>query len=130
MQRRVSIKRLKLLRIVTGTIVCNPVPTNGELMEPQHVHYSHLRNGYFEKLRPLVHDRAYKQTTIRSTLNGKFIGGSVFVCDEIFGSRDEIVKNILLLQLGPSLVPFLAILTTASHICRCVNDALLQERHS
>ena len=52
---------------------------------------------------------------------------SVLVTDQILRRGNEVVKNVLLLQLGSCFVPLLAILAAAAHVCRCINEPLLKQ---
>ena len=54
-------------------------------MITQHIHYSYLRDGYFEQVGTLSHARTYQQTAVRTAYDGNFIRIGVFVIDKIFG---------------------------------------------
>src|SRR5207249_5509568 len=51
----------------------------------------------------------------------------VLVGNEPFRRRDEIIKDILLLELHPGLVPLLAILAAAANVGRSINEALFEQ---
>ena len=64
MYRRVSIKGIKLFWIITGAVVCNPVPADREFVEAQHVHYACLLHNGLVQFRPLIRHRAHQQSTV------------------------------------------------------------------
>src|SRR2546426_1581450 len=60
----------------------------------------------------------------------EFVRRGVLVLDQVLGCGNKVVKYILLLQLRSSLVPLFTILAAAAHVCRGVNESLLEQRQS
>ena len=56
---------LELLRFVCRAVVGGPGVSNGELVELEHVHDSHLGHGTAKQLWPLVHTGRYAGTQTR-----------------------------------------------------------------
>src|SRR5215510_4732570 len=129
-QRRVRVKRLELLGFVRRSVIGDPVPADGELVEAQHVHHAHGRQRNFEKLGPLVQHRADQQPAVRPDLNRQFLRRRVFVGDQPFGGGDEIVEDVLFFQLHPGLVPLLAVFAAAAQVGGGVDEAVFEHRYA
>src|ERR671936_742675 len=48
----------------SAVVIGDPVPTDGELVEAQHVHDVDLRDRDLKQLRPLIDDRAHQQAAV------------------------------------------------------------------
>ena len=73
-ERRIGFQVFKhLLRILAGSIVACPVPTDCELVIAQHVHDSDFRNSYAEEVGALRHTCPHEQASIGTTHNRKFL---------------------------------------------------------
>ena len=99
-------------------------------MITQHIHYSYLRNSYTEQVGTLCHTGSYQQTTIGTAYYGNLIFISIFIIDKIFGSRNKIIKYILLLHLGTCYVPVFTILATPTQVNLCIDTSIFQERNT
>src|SRR6185369_16500505 len=71
-----------------------------------------------------------EQATIRATLNRELARRGVFIRNQPLSRGYEVVEHVLLLQLRARLVPLLAVLTTATHVCRRVNNTLFEQRQT
>ena len=98
-------------------------------MVAKHVEHANLGNAHLEEVGTLSHTSSHEQSTIASALDGEIVLGGVLLVDEILGSRDEIVKHVLLLQLCACHVPILAILTATTQHSMHVDAATLHERN-
>src|SRR5215472_16862664 len=103
---------------------------DGEFLEAQHVHYANLGNSSSAKVRMLVHHRANQQAAVGSAGDGQLLRRRIFVGDQPFRRGGEIVEDILLFQLGASVVPLFAVLPAAAKICGSVDKALLEQRQA
>src|ERR1700730_5350419 len=52
----------------------------------------------------------------------------ILVFDQVLGRGNKVVKYVLFLQLRSGLVPLFAVLAAAAHVCRSVNESLLEQR--
>ena len=48
-----------LLAVFTGAVIAGPVPADGKLVVAEHIHHTHLRDGYAEEVGTLRHTGAY-----------------------------------------------------------------------
>ncbi len=55
------------------------------------------------------------------------LAGGVLVGDQPFGSGDEIVENILLVELAAGVVPFFAVLATTAEVGGGKDEALFEK---
>ena len=69
-----------------------------------------------------------EQSAVAAPEDRQALGVGVLLADQVLGSRDEIVEDILLLELGAGLVPFLAVFTAAAQVGDGVGAAHLQPR--
>src|SRR6185369_16933752 len=109
----------ELFGIVRRAVVAGPRPSDGELMEAEHVHHADLGQCSPKEVWSLCHARSYEQAAIGTSLDGKLGRRSVIVLLEPLCGGDEIVEHILLVLLGPREVPFFAVFAaTAQHRLR------------
>ena len=73
----------------------------------------------------MIGDRANQQAAVATAEDRKLVGVRVIVFDQVLASRDKIVEDVLLVQLCPGLVLFLAVLATAAQICHRINTTHL-----
>lgn len=64
MDWRVGLQHLELGFVRAGAVVRDPVPTNRELMEPQHVHHARLLDHGPEQFRSLIRHCADQESAI------------------------------------------------------------------
>ena len=83
-------------------------------MEAQHVHDADRRQTGAVQFRPLRHRRPHQQAAITTALDRQLVTPGVALLDEVLGGGDEVVEDVLLLQLGAGLVPFLTVLAAAA----------------
>ena len=96
-------------------------------MVAQHIHHTYLRDSYTEEFWALGHTGSYEQTAIRAAYDGQLIGTGVILANQVFCGTDKVVEHVLLLHLGSSQVPFLAIFVTTTQIDLRIDTALLEE---
>src|SRR5262249_61552525 len=83
-----------------------------------------------EQIRTLGEGSSHEQTTITSSLDGEVVLVSIFLCDQVFGCGDEIVKDVLLLVQHSGTVPFFTELVTTAQLHVRINaSALQQDKH-
>src|SRR5258706_13915637 len=121
----VRIERFKLRFVFPRTVISDPVPADREFVETQHVHHACLFHDCPKQFRALIRPGTHQQAAIRSTMDCQLTRGGVLLRDQILGRGDEVVKNVLFLELRSRFMPLLAILATAAHIRRGINDTLL-----
>ena len=113
--------------VVAGAVVGGPVPADGELMVAQHVHDTDLGDGDTEEVGTLRHAGSDKQASIGAADDGEKVAGGIALADEVLGSGDEVVEDVLLLHLGTGEMPLLAILAAAAQVNLGIDAALLEE---
>src|SRR5208283_178067 len=116
LKRRILDQVCKPVRRVRGSVIRLPCPANRKLMEPQHIKNAHLRDGRAKQIRPLRKNRSNQEPAIRPTSDRDFMRIGIFLSNQRFGSRDEIVEHILFLFLDTGIVPFAAVLSAAAQI--------------
>src|SRR5205085_11937719 len=125
MERRISIDKGKIMRIIRAAVVTRPGPTYGKLLEPQHIHYADGRQRRPIQIGPLSHGCADQQSAIAATTSAELWPARVLLLDQVFRRRDEIIKDVLLDVFFAGLMPFLPILTSTAQICDGVKAAHL-----
>ena len=115
-KRGIGQQRLELLGILRGAVVRNPGPSNGEFLETQHVQHPDCRQGRTEQFRPLSHDGSHQQPSVTAPADGQLGGTGVSVPDQPFGCGNEVIENVLLVLLGPSLVPLFSVLASSPQV--------------
>ena len=96
-------------------------------MIAQHVHNTHLRDGHTIEIGALSHTGTDEQTAIRTSHNGQIVLAGIALADQVFGSSDEVVEDVLLLHLRTCQMPFLAIFVAATERYLCIDAAILEE---
>ena len=96
-----------------------------ELLVPQHIKQRIAAPDGSEQIGPLRHRRAHQQAAVGASTNGEAIGRGVVVVDEIFGGREKVVEDVLLLLEHGRLVPRLSVLVAAAQIGQREESALL-----
>ena len=77
-----------------------------------HIHNTNSRYGRGKQVGTLIDYRTYQQPTVAAAENCESFGSGVTLGNEVFGSCDEIIKHVLLVSLGATLVPLFTILAT------------------
>ncbi len=126
-ERRIGVEILELLGIVTRSIFHTPAPADGELVEAQHVHDPHGREGDPIELRPLGYAGTDEQSAVGRPGDGQCRRRGVFFLDEIFGGGDEVVEDVLLLLQHPGLVPSVAVFTASPQIRHRVDAVVFEQ---
>ena len=124
--RRISIKPLKLLRILRAPILRNPKPGNLKILVMQHVEQWHLADHSPKQIRTLSNHRPHQQSAIRPPGNGQMIRVRILLCNQKRSRRNHVIKNILLLAQHPSPVPVFPKLRPPAQISHGINPATLQ----
>ena len=96
-------------------------------MISEHIHNSHLRNGYFEQFGALRHTGTYQQTTVWTTYDGYFIRIGILIVDKEFGGRYKIIEHILLFHLSTGNVPLFTVFITTPQVYLCINTSIFKE---
>ena len=96
-------------------------------MVAQHVHHADGREADGVEVRTLHLAGADQQTAVRTAADRQLVRRGVFLGDEVFGRRDEVVEDVLLVFQHAGLVPRLAVLRTAAQVGFAVDAALLDE---
>ena len=114
--RGVSEEGLELIRILRRAKVGGPGPSDGELVEPQHVEDTHVRNACTEEVRTLRQARSYQQATVAAAADRQLWRARVAVLDEPLRRCDEVVEDVLLVQLRPCFIPGPAVLPSSAQV--------------
>mmetsp|Transcript_36311 Transcript_36311/g.90598 ORF Transcript_36311/g.90598 Transcript_36311/m.90598 type:complete len:291 (-) Transcript_36311:1394-2266(-) len=120
---RVFLDYFKVSGIVWGAVVRGPEMADCELVEAQHVQQTHLAQHPCEELWSLIGHSCDEKAPIRSAADAQLFRAGVFVLDEPFGARDEIVERVLLLALAAARVPVAPVFSTPPDVCDCVDAA-------
>ncbi len=97
-------------------------------MVAQHVHDSNCGKCDCSQFRPLGHGSTHQQAAIGTSGYGESIRVGIASLDEVFTCRNEIVKNILLLQQHTGFVPIFTKFTTPSEVGHGINTIVLQKQ--
>src|SRR4051794_6576400 len=84
MQWRIRVEILEVVGVVRGAVIRCPRPTDGELLEAQHVHDADMRQGRAEQVWTLRHTRADEQSTIACSADRQLRSRGVLIRDEPF----------------------------------------------
>ena len=117
-----------LLAVFTGAVIAGPVPADGKLVVAEHIHHTYLRDGYTEEVGTLRHTGAYQQTAVGTADNRYLVFIGVFLADEIFSGRDEVVEHVLFLHFGSGYVPVLTVFAAATQVDLGIDTAVFEER--
>ncbi len=128
-ERRVRLQVPELGRVVAGAVLHGPAPPNRELVEAEHVHDAHRRQGDLVKLGALGHASAHEQPAVGAAGDGQPLRRGVFFADQVLGRGDEVVEHVLLLFAHAGLVPALAVLAAAPQVGHGVDAAAFQPEH-
>ena len=93
---RIRVKPPELLRIFCRSIFRNPQFRDLEILVPQHVKQRNLADHSAKQIWTLRKSGAYQQAAVAATLNRQPLRIRVFFRDQILGSGDEVIKDILL----------------------------------
>src|SRR5579872_4072742 len=97
-------------------------------MVSQHVEHTNSRQSRSKQIRPLRQDRADEQAAVAAAVYRQPGTARVVLVDEVFGSPDKIVEDILLVGQRPGSVPRLPVFPTTSEICLGVHTTHLEPR--
>jgi len=117
----VAVEVEKVFFLVGLSVFGLPGPADGEFVKAEHVHDANGRKGGSEEFRSLNHAGSDKETSIRASGDGELWGGGVFLSDEVFGTADEVIEDILFFKEHAGFVPFLAVFAAATEICHDVD---------
>ena len=127
-QWRVAFEVFKhLFAVFACAVIACPVPADSEFMVAEHIHHTYLRDRYTEQVGTLCHAGTYQQTTVGTSYNGDFIFIRIFLVDQIFGSRDEIIEYVLFLHFSSGYVPVFTVFTTTAQVYLCVDTPIFEE---
>ena len=115
-----------MVGVFGGTVIRDPRPADGELVEAEHVHHADGGDGGAEELGSLVQDGADEKPSVRAAADRELLLLRVAFLDEELGRRDEVVEDVLFVVERSRLVPFLAVLAAAPEVGLRVDTAELQ----
>ena len=128
-QRRIFINVVELLLVFARSVLHGPAPADREFVVAEHVHHAHGGQADGIEVGTLHLAGSDQQTAVRTAADRQLVRRGVFLGDEVFGRRDEVVENVLLVFEHARLVPRFAVLRAAAQVGHAVDAALLDEHH-
>ena len=116
---RVGVERFELLGIFHRAEFGDVEGAVGIEFDAQHVVDADEGDDRAEQVGTLGEGRAHQQAAIAATDDGKVGRRGVLVVDEVLGTGDEVVEDILLVGEVAGLVPFFAVFAAAAKVGGC-----------
>src|SRR5205823_12174157 len=113
---RIRVRTPELLRNFCRSILRNPQFRDLESLVPQHVKQRNLADHSAKQIWTLRKSGAYQQAAVAATLNRQPLRIRVFFRDQILGSGDEVIKDILFALAHARSVPLFAIFGAAANV--------------
>lgn len=114
-QGRVVYQEVVGAGLVGESVLGLPEVATGELVEPEHVCYRHLRNGGSEQIRPLVGSHGDERAAVGATEGDEALVIGEALLLQVLRSRNEVIEAPLPVLLDRSHVPLLTEFAASSN---------------
>src|SRR5689334_9811490 len=128
MVRRVRMNEFKLARIIGRAVLGNPESGNLKMLVPQHVEQWNLADDGAEKIGALRKGRAHQQATVAAALDRQVCSVSESFRDQVLRSRNEVVKDVLLVFQHAGAVPAFSKFVATAQLNVNIHAAMFQQK--
>src|SRR6185437_5094417 len=123
---RIGVERVELLEIAYASKLGHVEDAIGVELETEHVVHSDVGNDGAKQIRSLRQRRSHQQSAIASAQNRQTRMRGVLRADQVFGARDEIVKDVLFACEISLVMPFLAVFPSAADVSDYKDSAVIE----
>src|SRR4051794_36070245 len=123
---RIGVERVELLEIAYTSELGHVEDAIWVELETEHVVHSDVGNDSAKQIRSLRQRRSHQQSAIASAQNSQPRTGGVLRANQVFGARDEIIKDVLFACEISFVVPFLAVSPSTADVSDYKDPAVIE----